>query len=241
MKKRLLTVFLFLLSASASIQSQTLDEILHKFYAANAQDTLLKITTMKVTGKMIQGSLEIPYTQTISRPSSFRFELTFQGITMIQTFNGKEGWTLSPFSGSTTAQPYSDDDIKTTRYSADIDGMLWNPAEKGYTLTYDGQDDMEGTLCFILKIVTRDGDIFKYYIDSDSYIPLRLYSKVKVLGNQSESDTYYSNYKMIRGIPVALKIESKSNGVTAGTNIIDKVEFDTPLSPGMFDKPETRK
>jgi outer membrane lipoprotein-sorting protein len=238
MKKSLILFFLVLISVSTSLTSQTLDEILRRYYSANGQDSLLKISNMKITGRMIQGSMELPYYQIIARPSSSRLELTFQGLKMIVTFNGKEGWNVNPFAGSTTPQPFSDDEIKSTRYQSDIDGMLWKSGEKGYNLTYDGKDDMDGTECYILKIVTKEGDIFKYYIDSDSYIPLRIYSKIKIMGNQSESDQYLSNYMMVKGIPVPGKTESRSNGQVVSVNVIDSVEPDVKVVPELFEKPK---
>jgi outer membrane lipoprotein-sorting protein len=238
MKKSLFISLLIILSFFTTLRSQTLDEILNKYYAASGQDSLLKINSIKVSGRLVQGSFELPYNQIISRPGSFRFELIFQGLKQIVTFNGKEGWMVNPFSGSSTPQPLSEDDIKSTRYQADIDGMLWKYAEKGYTLTYDGKDDMEGTQCYILKIVTSQGDIFKYYIDSDSFITLRVYSKIKIIGNQSEGDTYFSNYMMLKGIAVAGKAESKTNGRLVSTNIIDKVELNFSVTPDMFEKPQ---
>jgi hypothetical protein len=238
MKKSLISFFLLLISVTTTLNSQTLDEILSRYYAANGQDSLLKINNMKITGRLIQGSMEIPYFQIIARPSFSRFEITLQGLKMIVTFNGREGWNVNPFAGSTTPQPFSDDEIKSTRYQSDIDGMLWKSAEKGYTITYDGKDDMEGTECHILKIVTKEGDIFKYYIDSDSYIPLRIYSKIKIMGNQSEGDQFLSNYLMVHGIPVPGKTESRSNGQTVSVNVIDKVETDIKVTPDLFEKPQ---
>jgi outer membrane lipoprotein-sorting protein len=241
MKKPILSVILILFTVSTTVSSQTLDEILKKYYTANGQDSLLKINVIRVTGRMVQGGLEIPFTQIISRPMFYRFDLTFQGLKLISTFNGTEGWSINPFSGSSVPQPMSDDDIKSTKYNVDIDGMLWKSAEKGYILTYDGKDDMEGTECFILRIVTKQGDIFKYYIDSDSYILLRTWSKIKILGNESEGDSYFSNYMMVKGIPMPGKTESKSNGQLVSTNIIDKVEMNVTVSPELFEKPKAAK
>jgi hypothetical protein len=164
-------------------------------------------------------------------------EGTFQELTFVQTYNGKEGWSLNPFAGVTEAQPMPEDALKSLKYQADMDGMLWNWKEKGYTVTYEGKEDMEGTSCYKIKEVTKEGDSFTYYIDSDSYILLRTNSKVQVMGNEANSDSYYSNYKQVDGIAIPGKIESKINDQLAGTIVIDKVEFNTELPDDLFDKP----
>jgi hypothetical protein len=171
------------------------------------------------------------------RPAKVRVEGTFQDLTFIQTFNGKEGWSINPFAGVTDPQQMTDDDLKGMRYQADMDGMLWNWNEKGYTVTFDGKEDMEGTSCFKLKLDTKEGDTFTYYIDSDSYILLRTNTKMKIMGNETESDTYFSNYSMVEGIAVPGKIDTKMKGQLMGTLVIEKAELNIELDDALFEKP----
>jgi outer membrane lipoprotein-sorting protein len=236
--KKFTTFFTVLfLIAGNSIMSQSLDDILKEHFSAIGQDNILKVNTQKLTGKMLQGGIEIPFTQMAKRPEKIRIEGTFQGLTFIQTFNGMEGWMLNPFTGVTDPQPMSEDDLKGMRYQADMDGMLWNWKEKGYTVAFDGKEDMEGTSCFKIKLDTKEGDSFTYYIDADSYLMLRTNSKMKVMENETESDTYYSNYTMVEGMAVPGKIETKMKEQLVATLIIDKVELNTELDDALFEKP----
>src|SRR5512133_2291722 len=207
MKKAALFLTVIFMSLAIPGQSQSLDEILKNHFAAIGQDNMLKVNSQKLTGKMIQGGIEIPFIQMAKRPDKVRVEGTFQGLTFIQTFDGKDGWSLNPFAGVTDPQPMTEDELKSMRYQADVDGMLWNWKEKGYTVTFDGKEDMEGTSCFKIKLVTNLDDTFTYYIDSDSYLMLRTNSKMKMMGNEMESDTYFSNYTMTEGMAVPGKIE----------------------------------
>ncbi len=227
---------LFLVTGNA-IMAQSLDDILKEHFSAIGQDSIIKVNTQKLTGKMIQGGIEIPFIQMAKRPDKIRVEGTFQGLTFIQTYNGKEGWSLNPFAGVTDPQPMSEDDLKGMHYQADMDGMLWNWNEKGYTVTFDGKDDMEGTSCFKIKLDTKEGDLFTYYIDADSYLMLRSNSKMKRMGNEMESDTYYSNYMMVGGIAVPGKIETKMKDQLMGTLVIENVELNTELDDTLFEKP----
>jgi outer membrane lipoprotein-sorting protein len=237
MKKSLLVFSLLLLVAGNSLMSQTLDDVLKQHFSATGQDNLLKINSQKVTGLMIQGGFEIPFIQYSKRPAKIRVEATFQGLTLIQTFNGTEGWVINPFAGVTTPQPITDDQLKSLKYQADMNGMLWNWKEKGYTVTLDGQEDMEGTSCYKVKLVTENGDIFTFYIDTDSYVMLRQNTKMIVMGNESENDSYFSNYFLTDGIAIPGKIESKVNGQLVTTLTFDKVEFNQDLDDALFEKP----
>ena len=135
----------------------------------------------------------------------------------------------------------SEDEVKSMKYNSDMDGMLWNWKEKGYTVTLVGEEDMEGTPCYVIKIVTGTGDTFTYYIDSDTSIMLRSNSKMMMMGNESESDTYFSNYMMVDGIAVPGKIETKMQGQVVMTLVVDKVELNIDFDDSLFEKPVAKQ
>lgn len=237
MKKSTAFFTVLFLVLGTTLPAQSVEEILKEHFSAVGQDNMLKLNTQRLSGKMIQSGIEIPFIQMGKRPAKVRVEGTFQDLTFIQTFNGKEGWSINPFAGVTDPQQMTDDDLKGMRYQADMDGMLWNWNEKGYTVTFDGQEDMEGTSCFKLKLDTKEGDTFTYYIDSDSYILLRTNTKIKIMGNETESDTYFSNYSMVEGMAVPGKIDTKMKGQLMGTLVIEKVEINIELDDALFEKP----
>jgi hypothetical protein len=237
MKNFLKIASVLLLVSANSLHSQTLEDVLKGHFSAIGQDNLLKVNSQRLTGKMMQGGVEIPFIQLAKRPDKVRVEGTFQALTFIQTYNGKEGWSVNPFAGVTDPQPMPEDALKSMKYQADMDGMLWNWKDKGYTVTLDGKEDMEGTSCYKIKLVTKENDSFTFYIDSDSYIMIRSNTKMKVMGNESESDTYYSNYMQVEGLAVPGKIETKVNGQSAGTIVVDKVELNIDLADNLFEKP----
>ncbi len=237
MKKIAAFLALLLLVSGSTVKSQSLDDILKKHFSAIGQDNMLKVKTQKLTGKIIQTGIEIPFIQMSKHPDKVRVEGTFQGLTFIQTFNGKEGWSLNPFTGVTDTQPMPEDQLKSMQYQADMDGMLWNWKEKGYIVSYEGKEDMEGTQCYKIDIATKEGDSFTYYIDADSFVIIRSHSKIKVMGNETNSDNYYSKYMKVEGIAIPGKIESKMNGQLAGTMVVDNVEFNPELPDNLFEKP----
>jgi hypothetical protein len=237
MKNILKFLSVLILVSGNLVQAQSLDDILKEHFSAIGQDSLLKVNTQRLKAKMVQGGVEIPIIQLAKRPNKVRVEGTFQALTFVQTFNGKEGWAVNPFAGVTDPQPMPEDALKSMKYQSDIDGMLWNWKDKGYTVTYDGKEDMEGTPCYKIKVVTKEGDTFTYYIDSDSYIILRTNSKIKIMGNESEADSYYSNYMHIHGMAVPGKVENKVHDQLMGTIVIDTLDLNMVLPDSLFEKP----
>ncbi len=239
MKKLSIISMCFLLIGS-QLSAQTLEEVLKEHFAAMGQDQVLKTNTMKVSGMFVQSGLEIPFIQMAARPAGIRVEVSLQGLTQIQTYNGKEGWKIDPFAGSNDPQPLGDDEMRSMKYQADMNGMLWNWKEKGLTVTLDGQEEVEGTNCYKIKIVTSEGDIYTNYLDTDSYILVRTHTKTKVQGNVTESDTDFSNYLSVEGMAIPGKSVTKLNGQVLYTIITEKVEVNIDLDKSLFDKPEKK-
>ena len=237
MKKITALLTVMLLATGSTLMCQSLDDVLGEHFAAIGQDNQLKVNSARMTGKLVQGGIEIPFVQMIKRPKKVRVEATFQDLTLIQTFNGEEGWSVNPFTGVTEPQPMSADEVRSMNYTADMDGMLWDYASKGYTVTLEGSEDMEGTQCFVVKLVTDSGDTFTYYMDADTYIILRTNNKIMIMGNETETDTYQSNYMMVDGIAVPGKIETKMQGQVVMTLVVDKVEFNPEFDDALFEKP----
>ncbi len=237
MKKITVLLTAIFMASMSMLSAQNLDEVLKQHFEAIGQEKLMKVNSFKTIGKLVQSGVEIPFMQMSKRPDFMRVEGTFQGLTFVQTYNGKEGWNVNPFAGVNEPQPMGEDELKSMKYSADMDGMLWNWKDKGYTVTLEGKEDMEGTSCFKIKQVTKEGDVFTYYIDSDSFMLLRNNTKVKVQGNEAETDTYFSNYMQAEGIAMPGKVDTKMNGQLIMTIVTDKVELNPELDKSLFEKP----
>lgn len=235
--KRTIVSLAVALAVLTPLASQTLDEVLKNHFNAIGQEKVLNVKDMAITGKMVQMGIEIPFSQFLARPGMIRVEGTFQGLTFIQTFNREEGWSLNPFAGQSEPQPFGEDELKSMKYQSDMDGMLWNWKEKGYEVILDGTETVEGTECFKVRLTTPDGDVFTSFIDTEDYLLLRQNSKVKVQGNEAESDSYFSNYLKEGGMVFPGKTETRMNGQTVMTIVVEKVSIDTGLDPAIFEKP----
>ena len=112
MKKSTAFFTVLFLVLGTTLPAQSVEEILKEHFSAIGQDNMLKLNTQRLSGKMVQSGLEIPFIQMGKRPAKVRVEGTFQDLTFIQTFNGKEGWSINPFAGVTDPQQMTEDDLK---------------------------------------------------------------------------------------------------------------------------------
>jgi len=237
MKKLLLSIALALFVSVAFVSAQTLDEVLENYFEAIGQETLIASENSKSTGKMIQSGIEIPFAQYGAAPNKFRLEATFQGMTLIQTFNGEEGWSLNPFAGMTEPQAMSEDELKAMKVQADYEGMLWNWKEKGYIATLEENEEVEGADCYVVKLVSGDGDAYTNYIDAENYVAIKLHAKVKVQGQEVESETFMSNFQEGDSFIFPGKVETRVNGQVVSIIVIETTEINVELDSTIFDKP----
>ena len=232
---------MILFIGSFAVQAQNLNKILDDYYDAVGMKKLLNTTTIVMKGNIVQMNMDLPMTMYRKRPNKMRMEAVIQGNKFVQAYNGKDGWAIMPWTGSTDPQPLTDDQVKLLEQEADIEGDLYNWKEKGFEVTLEGSDEMEGTPVYKIKVVKPSGNEYTYYLDKDNNVVLREDARVKVQGTPIESATYYSNFKSVDGMIMPFSIESKMNGQVTSQITIDSVEVNQDIDDSMFDMPEATK
>jgi outer membrane lipoprotein-sorting protein len=237
MKKLIIQFFVSLIFISSSF-SQTVDEILAKYYEAQGQEKLLATNTFTSKGKIIQGQFEIPFTSYQKRPMKFRSEAEFQGMKIISAFDGENGWSINPMMGSNDPQPMTAEQLDRMKIQSDYDGMFYNYKDKGYTVEFMGKEPVDDIDTYVLKLTRPNGDIITSYIDAENYVILKTKSKMKIQGVDTEAETIFSNYKYIDDILVPFSIETKMNGKTVMQMTFDEFKYNVDLDDSIFEMPE---
>jgi len=237
MKKLIILFFLSLIFIGSSF-SQTVDEILAKYYEAQGQEKLLATNTFTSKGKIMQGQFEIPFTSYQKRPMKFRSEAEFQGMKIISAFDGENGWSINPMMGTNDPQPMTAEQLDRMKIQADYDGMFYNYKDKGYTVEFMGKEPVDDIETYVLKLTRPNGDIITSYIDAENYVILKTKSKMKIQGVDTEAETIFSNYKYVDDILVPFSIETKMNGKTVMQMTFDEFKYNVDLDDSIFEMPE---
>src|SRR4051812_20425967 len=170
----------------------TVDQLVAKNIEAKGGAAAISgIKSLRVTGKMLvnNGQLQFGYAQTKKRPGEVRTEATLQGMTLIQAYDGKDGWKVSPFQGRKDPEKLSADDCKSLVEDAEIGGPLVDWKDKGSTVSYAGTEDVEGTEAYKLKVVRKNGDVNFVYLDPDHFLDIRVLTQRVEQGAQIEVET----------------------------------------------------
>lgn len=241
MKKAVLLFSLVLGLSAIGLHAQTVEEIIDKSITATGGIEKIKaLNSMKMTGNFMMMGMEIPFTVSSKRPLMTRMESNFQGMSMIQAYDGTTAWGVNPFMGSKEPEVMPEDQAKEIIERADYDGDFVDYKVKGHTIEFVGKDEVEGSPVFKLKVTKKTGNVSVYFIDAENYLPIKIVSKTKMHGNETESETVLGNYKPVAGVQMAHSIETRMGGKTANEIVIEKVMTNVPLDNEIFTMPKKK-
>ena len=238
MKK--LTILLALTLTAFVMKAQTADEIVEKYLKAiGGADKWKKMESMRQTGSGEQQGMSFPVTVSAMRPNMLRIELDVQGMKMIaQSYDGSTAWMLNPFAGGNVPTKMDADQTKEMSKQKFEDDFI-DYKTKGHTVTLEGTEDAEGTKCFKLKMVLKEGSEKIYFIDAENYVPIMIRDFATFGPNKGQSsESVMSDYKEVEGMMMPHTIEQKAGGQTQATIKIEKIEINPKLDKAIFAFPE---
>jgi hypothetical protein len=240
--KFLLPLILVFAMTGGVAGAQTVDEVIAKnVQARGGLEKLKAVKSLRTTVKFSDGSFRAEFRQENKRPGKVREELIVQGMAQIQAYDGKTGWQISPFSGRRDPDLLSQDDMKSLIVDGDIDGPLVDYKEKGHKAELVGHDSMEGTDCFKIKLSMKNGDVRYYYLDTDSYLELKVEVQTTIRGALQESELYYGDYEQVNGIYYSFAVEQAQKGSSSRQQFsVEKIEQNVDLDDALFAMPAAK-
>jgi hypothetical protein len=220
--------------------AQTVDEIIAKnIEARGGLEKIQAVRTIRVTGKIDQGGFHAGFVQENLRPNKVREEFLIQGMAQIQAFDGKSAWQISPFGGRKDPDLLSADDRKALVEAADIDGQLVDYKNKDHRAELIGHDPVEGTDCYKIKLTLSNGDVRYYYIDTDSFLELKIENERTIRGSVQYSEMYFGDYEQVNGVYYPYAYEAGEKGSSYRVRYtVDKIDINVPVGDEKFSMPK---
>lgn len=237
---RLVKTLAVLALVTAPLAAETLDDVLAKHWEAlGGKDKIAAVSSAKMVAKQVFGPQEVPATITWKRPDKVRMEFTLQGMTGIQAYDGTTAWMVMPFLGKNDPEEMTGDDLKDIIEQADlIEGPLYNWQEKGHTVEFLGEDTIEGTPAWKLKLTRKNGDESTIWLDKDAYVEIKSEGKRKRGDQEMDLETSFGDYKEVDGLLFPFSIESKPKGAPQGATItVESIELNPTLDDAAFAMP----
>jgi outer membrane lipoprotein-sorting protein len=195
--------------------------------------------------------VQLPFAMELKRPRKMRIELTFNGQTAVQVFDGSNGWKLRPFLNRRVVEPYTADEMQSESIQSDLDGPLVDYAAKGTKIELAGMEKVEDRDTYKLKLTLKSGQSIHVWIDAQTFLEAKIEGQPRRLdGIYHPVEVYYRDYRQVQGLqiphvletkvlPVALKsARLKDPAVPPEKITIDKVVLNRNLEDSRFSKPE---
>src|SRR5215468_5839349 len=216
----LLTLFLGCVQFAAA---QTADDIIEKDLAALGGRTALsnlRSRSMKgtITGSTPLGDLTGPVEILNEVPNKSRtfVQLDLSGLGLgtnkfvqDKRFDGTSGYVIDTMQGNRDITGEELDAMKNAQFPS----PLLNYKGMGTTVELAGKEKVGDRDAYVLIGKPKAGPVIRYYIDAETYLPIKTVMKVMVpqLGTEVEQTQETSDFKDIDGVKVPFRIKTSSS------------------------------
>src|SRR5712692_3885353 len=164
-----------------------------------------------------------------------RSEVTMQGLTAVDAFDGREGWSVKPFGGRRDPQRTSVDEAKGLAQDADIEGPLLGWRQKGHRVEYLGTEDVDGTAAHKLRVWLKDGDVQYVFLDPDYFLEIRTVTESRIRGVEQVTESDLGSYAQVEGVWIPFSIESgRKGGPRAYRVTVEQAEVNVEADDALF-------
>lgn len=223
----------------AAAQTPSVDELVAKHLAARGGlEKLQSVNTMRLQGTMNIQGMDMPLTVLSKRPNKMRQEMTMQGQTVIQAYDGQTVWAVNPMMGSTSPQAIQGPPADAVKSQSLFDGPLVGYKDRGDTLEVVGPADVAGARTWKLKLTRQDGKAMHIYLDADTGLEKQWSATMEQGGMTMEIDTIMSDHQPVDGIQVARTMRTLVGGQAMGALTVSSVEFNVPIEDAVFSMPK---
>lgn len=239
-----LSKILFLLVVTCTVNqlnAQSVDAVLEHHFKTIGQEYLLDVQTITTKGTLRQGGVELQVITYNKRPNKFRIEAKLQDLIYVEVFDGQSGWLYNPVVDEGKLQKISEEDLETLKDRADIDGLLFNYKEKGFSIELLNPVYVGKILTDVIKLTKPNGSVILYFIDSETGVIIRSRTKLKINGAEKNYETIYSNYKRVNNILFPFSVDVFSSGELIMEYDFTSVELNVELEDYRFETPQSLK
>jgi len=195
--------------------------------------------TIITRGTLRQAGSEIPIVTYNKRPNKVKIEGLFQDVKFVESFDGENGWTYNPFSGNTKPVPLEQEYLEALKDRADIDGLLYNYAEKGYEINLLDPVNVGDMTLNVLLLTKPDKSTATYFIDSETSVVIKIVSTIKIDGVASEIENIFSDYRYVDEILFPFSIDVTSGGQLLLEYEYSTIVLDKEIDDSIFVMPES--
>ena len=232
---RVLLTFLFLFVGAS--QAQTVDEIIQKnIEACGGSANWQAVESMKIEINYTSFSISRPFKIIRKRPDLYRFEHFVSSKPVTRTYDGEVAWWINPWFGSMDPLRTPSPDSLTTLREKNFESIFWNYQDHGRNVELLANTDVDGVDCYALKVTLENGDAETWYLDTDSYLAVKMEGDFYDFGAKVNLVMYIDDYREVNGILLPHFLEQEF-GTFHRTFELSSIEINTEVDESIFAMP----
>lgn len=221
-----------LLASVALVNAQTADEIADSYVKAiGGAAKLQSLKSRKVDITMSTSGIELPGVIYEDDQNRQKLELTYMGMKIINSYDGKVAWAQNPSAGMPQPTKLSGEQAKAMKPSEFLNEFV-NHKSRGMKLELKPEEELGGKSYFRIDLTTPEGKLTKYFFDKETYLIAA--KKEMAPGIPQEVTTYFSEYKEFGGMKMPTQISAKVGGVEIQGVKVNGVELNVEIPDSVY-------
>jgi outer membrane lipoprotein-sorting protein len=228
----------------AAAKGEGLDVIVARHLEASGGAKRLKaLKSVRMKGEMSitqgQAPLSGTYVLEMKRPRLYRMDFTLIGLTAVQAYDGKAGWTVTPFSGDPNAHPMTPEEEVDMAPRVEFDTLLLDYKARGTRVELLGTEDVNGAPAYKLKVTPKVGSERYVYLDRKTYLEVKREELRQ--GGKDVIEGVVGDYRKVGELTLPHSFESGPKGGEKAVKLkIATIELDAQIDDARFQKPDTK-
>lgn len=187
---------------STSATSPTVEEILARHVTARGGlDRIKALDDLRITGTLATAQgMTLPVVILRKRPNLYRLEITAQGGTVVQAYDGANAWSMSPMANGGKARPLEEAQARQVAVQADFDGLLVEPSRKGHKVALVGREPLGDGEVYRLEITLEGGGTRASLVGVDDFLEKKEFAEVPMQGSMVQAEIQFDDYRPVQGV-----------------------------------------
>ncbi|MEJ6590307.1 MAG: outer membrane lipoprotein-sorting protein [Crocinitomicaceae bacterium] len=249
LQNKLFTLMILFFSCQAYF-AQTKEEIISNYIEnTGGAEAWNKLQGIKMTAKVSNGGMEIPIEMYNLKDGRQMTVITFQGKEIKQqVYDGKQLWSHNFM----TMEAEESDAETASNFKLELNDFpnpFLNYEEKGYSIELMGNETIEGTETFKIKLIQepvtvegkKEESISFYFFDTENFVPIAMQSEVKVGPAKGMiAETTFSDYQEVDGLYFPFSMSQGEKGKPGEPISMTAIVLNPKVDDAEFTFPEKK-
>jgi hypothetical protein len=241
--KKIITLFLVASSlfvsgqTTSSTNSLSAEQIVDNYTKAmGGLEAFKAIKTAKMTGVLTVQGMDLPLSMVVINGKAVRTDVDAMGQSITSAYLDGKGWKLNPLQGINVPTDVEGAELAELKLQSSLASGLMDHENLGNTLTFLGDETIEGIKTYKIQMTTPDQRKSTYFISTSDFMLIKSLASREVMGQTVEVETIFSDVKQFGDTKFVMTRTQSVEGNVFQVIKFTNVELNAPVEEQVFNK-----